>query len=133
VPEAVWTDARLVVERFLPERAGGHYHLRKHWVLGDRVLAWRARSEHPVVKADRVLAREVIEPSPQVEGFRRALGLDFGKLDYTEPAAEPVVLDVNPTPGCGRAGLPPGLPPLVEALAPAIHDLLARATRSGRG
>jgi len=129
VPARVWRDPELVVERFLPERDGGFYCARKHWVFGDRVLCWRARGTEPVVKAAVVVDRSVIPASPAVEAFRREIGLDFGKIDFTLPAGEPAILDVNPTPGCGRRGLPKGLPPLVEHLAPGIHDLLGAAGR----
>jgi hypothetical protein len=129
VPARVWRDPGLVVERFLPERDGDLFCVRKHWVLGDRVLCWRARATRPVVKASCVVDRTVMAASDAVEAFRREIGLDFGKIDFTQVAGEPAILDVNPTPGCGRRGLPPGLPPLVEHLAPGIHDLLAGAGR----
>jgi hypothetical protein len=113
-----------VVERFLPEREGDLYCVRKHWAFGDRVLSWRARGTRPVVKAEGVVDRTVIPGSAAVEAFRREIGLDFGKVDFTQTGGEPAFLDVNPTPGCGRRGLPPGLPPLVEHLAPGIHAFL---------
>ncbi len=126
VPAATWADPALVVERFLPERVGSHFALRKLWCLGDRTLAWRALGTCPVVKASCIVRREPIAPSAAVDAWRRARGLDYGKVEYVQPGAEEVVIDLNPTPGLGGAGLPPAAAPLVEFLAAGLDALWPR-------
>lgn len=127
VPRAYWDDPALVVERFLPERSGPYYCLRKLWCLGSRTITWRAVATRPIVKAAWVVRREPLPLCPIVDAWRRDLGLEFGKIDYVQFAGAPVILDVNPTPGCGAGPLPVGVLPMVEQLAPAIHELLAGA------
>ncbi len=127
VPAAYWENPALVVERFLPERRGPHYCLRKLWCLGPRTITWRAVATRPIVKAAWVVRREPLPRCPIVDAWRRDLGLEFGKIDYIQHEGSPVVLDVNPTPGCSAGPLPAGVLPMVEQLAPAIHELLAQA------
>ncbi|MGE0190478.1 MAG: hypothetical protein AB7T63_00415 [Planctomycetota bacterium] len=124
VPAEVWEDPELIVERFVPERDAEDYVLRKGWYLGQRSIWWRAHASTPVIKASSIHRRVVIPPEEGIDAWRRQVGLEFGKVDVIRVDGRPVPLDVNPTPGCVGTGLLPGVPPLIEALAPGIHDLL---------
>jgi len=104
VPNAVFRDRRLVVERFLPERAGDTYCLRWYIFMGDRYRSMRVASRHPLVKLCDLGQREFAVPlPPEVIAFREAWGMDFGKIDFVMHDGKPVILDVNRTP----ADLPP--------------------------
>ena len=50
----------------------------------------------------------------QVVNFRRLIGLDYGKIDYTIHASRVVILDVNKTPGS---------PDTPEATSRTVNDL----------
>ncbi len=103
VPEEVWSDERLVVEKFLPERDGEHFILRKCFFLGATATAFRLRSTDPIAKgvnSERVGPVEVPEP---LREFRRRIGLDWGRIDYAQPDGELVIFDVNKTPSIATA------------------------------
>ena len=99
VPDAVWYDHRVVIERFSPELDEGLYRLRLYQFVGDRAT-WRRISSHsPLVKSGNMIKTEPIEPDPAVEAWRHRLGLDYGKIDYVVHDGQPILLDVNKTTG----------------------------------
>jgi hypothetical protein len=100
VPQRVWSESHLVVEKFIPEREGCLYCIRKWVFLGDADILIIDRSNDPIVKAanskqdlvkDRVPEELVVE--------RRRLGFDYGKFDYVMHEGQAVLLDANSTPG----------------------------------
>jgi hypothetical protein len=99
VPEGVWTNPNLVVERFLPERDGRWYCCR-HWVFfGSREVQRFSTALEPVVKA-RENVRPLAEPvPPELRTLRRRMGFDYGKFDYGMVDGKVVLYDVNRTPG----------------------------------
>jgi hypothetical protein len=99
VPERVWDDPRLVVERFLPERDEHGYWLRVWVFLGDRERCHRYAAREPIVKGARVLSREPAPIPDEIRAERARIGLDFGKIDFVVHEGRPVLLDANPTPG----------------------------------
>lgn len=99
VPDQVFHDPRLVVERFLPEIEDGAYHVRIVQFLGDRYRCTRLRSEHRIIKAHRSSLTEDAEPHPEVFGWRERFHMDYGKLDYVVHEGTPVLLDINKTTG----------------------------------
>jgi hypothetical protein len=105
VPLARLRDRRLVIERFLPELEDGVYHTRMYQFLGDRWLCLRIGSRSPIVKGHNSVSVEQIEPDPGVAEWRKALNMDYGKLDYVVADGRPVLLDANKTIGASRAGM----------------------------
>jgi hypothetical protein len=103
VPEDVWHNPHLVVERFLPERDGDLFVLRTLTLFGDRWLNRRRASVSPVVKADNMVYIEDAEPHPEAFAEARRLGLDRGKIDYVIYGGRAVVLDANRTNTMGPA------------------------------
>ena len=100
VPAWVWRRQDLVVERFIPERAGRNYVLRMYLFFGDRGVVYRMEADRPVIKAQGIVGFETTydEPPPEIAEARVALGFDFGKFDYVLHEGRPVLLDVNKTP-----------------------------------
>jgi hypothetical protein len=101
VPDACFDDPRLVVERFLPERDGDLYVVRTCQVLGDHATWLRLASPQPIVNGRTYTACAPAPPHPEILARRRALGLDYGKLDFTVHRGETVLFDVNKTVGAG--------------------------------
>ena len=123
VPAGVFRNRALVAERFLPEREGDRYFLRNCFFLGVQTWTVRIGGSTPFVK--RPWAKVVDEgfPAPEaVLNFRRRLGLDYGKIDYTIHAGEVVILDVNRTPA--MSGTPEEAARTAGALAEGIWSLL---------
>lgn len=123
VPEWVWQDPRLVVERFLPEMEDGAYVLRVWVFLGKKEFAMKIISTDPVVKSRNVIGMEMLVDVPdEVREQRRALNLDYGKIDYVMHFGRPVVLDANKTPVLRRTTN--GRNQVLERVASGIEDFL---------
>ena len=99
VPDGVWRNPGLVVERFGAEREGSDYCCR-HWLFfGDREVHRRTVSADPIVKA-RARLEPLDEPVPaRLREYREALGFDYGKFDYGLVDGDVVLYDANRTPG----------------------------------
>jgi hypothetical protein len=96
VPRGVWLNPHLVVEKYLPERAGEGpvgeplYVMRMWIVLGERALGRTLTSPDPYVKGPRSVLAEMPEAPPEVRAWARGptldgshcLHLDYGKIDY---------------------------------------------------
>jgi hypothetical protein len=98
VPEAVWSDRDLVVERFVPEREAGNYCARAWVFLGDRERCNKMVGPHPVVKAADAVERVPVPVPEAIRAWRARLGFDYGKFDFVVHEGRPILLDVNRTP-----------------------------------
>ena len=103
IPHEVLTRPGIVIERFRPEVDGEWFIKRECFVLGDRAISYRMRDKQPIVEGG--VAFEWIENAPEVLAAIRAVGLDYGVVDYTEHEGEVVILDINKTVGVGRLRL----------------------------
>lgn len=99
VPEKVWTIPSFIVEKFLPEQDERGYYIRVWTFLGDRERSYRARATEPIIKSDVMLDREAVAVPDVIRAWRTRLGFDFGKFDYVVHQGQPILLDVNRTPG----------------------------------
>ncbi len=107
VPEGVWKNSRLVVEKFFPERLeNGDYKCRVYLFFGDQEFVTWFSSPKPVIKSSVATDMGVIEQVPPVlTSLRKASGFNFGKFDYTEVDGKIVVYDMNKTPAFGDKSL----------------------------
>lgn len=100
VPDQVWDNPNLVVEKFLPEMEEGLFFLRYYVFLGDIGWASRFGSKVPVVKFGTMATKDEPIPIPgELKELRKKLGLDYGRFDYVEQNGKLVLLDVNKTLG----------------------------------
>ena len=126
VPEDVWHNPHLVVERFLPEREGELYVLRTLTLFGDRWVSVRRASASPVVKSGNAIRVEDVEPHPDVFAAARRLGLDRGRVDYVLHGGRAVVLDANRTNTMGRTMTPLRAREIFQRLAPGLRSFWPR-------
>jgi len=127
VPEDVWADPFLVVERFIPEREGENYAIR-HWIfLGDRERCKRCLSPDPIIKGSNIVAVEDAPVPDEIRSERKRLGLDFGKMDFIVRDGRPFLFDANKTPGPVPDSAEGGL---AEHLAGGIDTFLAETART---
>jgi hypothetical protein len=99
VPEEMWNDPRLIVERYLPEHDSQGFYVRTWMFLGDRGRCRRSRGTSPVVKSGTIVAGEPDEiPVPDfIRAERERLGFDYGKFDFAVHDGTPVLFDANKT------------------------------------
>jgi hypothetical protein len=129
VPEIVWRDRYLVVERFLPEREGDRYCVRTWLFFGDRERHAIFYSRDPIVKSRSIIGHDQLGDVPEeLRERRRELRFDFGKFDYTMVNGKPVLLDANRTPTFGNAP-----PERYRPIAASLSLGLEVAGRSARG
>ena len=125
VPPSLFQRRDVVVERFLPECEGGLFHLRVYQALGDRWTCTRLACPEPVFKAWMSVRAEAIEPSPEVETWRKRFRLDYGKLDYVVHDGRPVLIDVNKTTGASASMADAPLQTMRRRLAEGLYSYLA--------
>lgn len=121
VPDWVWQDRALIVERFIPERENGRFALRGAVFFGRRHYAFRLFSSDPLVKTGSMTGHEFLpEADPDVQAFWQREKFDFGKIDYVMHDGKAVILDANKTPVIKS---PPDTPRLVR-LADGLEELI---------
>lgn len=126
VPEGVWRNRHLMVQRFLPEVEDGLHFVRYWCFFGDRGWAARFGSRSPIAKFSTRVTPEQRVPVPhELVELRRCLALDYGRFDYVEHEGRPVVLDANKTLSAGRD--PEAYADELDTLAPGIDAFLERA------
>jgi hypothetical protein len=122
VPGDVWENRHLVVEKFLPEREGDLYAIRKLTLFGHRWVSRRVASASPVIKSENVARQENVEPHPEAFAEAKRLGIDRGRLDYVVHGDRAVVLDANRTNTMGRTMTPERKRDMLAHLAPGIRS-----------
>jgi hypothetical protein len=98
VPEEVWSNPDLVVEKFIPERQENYYGIRVCLFLGNVMLNRRLLSTEPIIKGLPKLSETVDVPEELFE-LRDRMGFDYGKVDYVVHHGKVHVIDANSTPG----------------------------------
>ena len=121
VPARLRGDARVVVERFVPERDHEGFHTRMYEFLGDRHTSVRLTSDQPIVGTASHRSWQSVELPPELPRLRRRLGLDYGKLDYVMHGRRPLLLDVNKTMGATAATSDEQVQELRRTRAAGIH------------
>jgi hypothetical protein len=128
VPDAIYSDPALVVEKFVPERCGRFYCQRRYYFLGDAEVnqLWLGTAPICFNDIDGVEHVEEAPVPPDIRAFRRRFGIDFGKIDYVlGEKGEAIVLDVNKTPSgaCRNPAHRPWLHRLCETLETGLSSV----------
>ncbi len=129
VPRWIWRAPGLVVERLRRQRVGALYGMNMYFFLGDCGVVGTTLAREPLVKSRNAVERLPLSESVPTEivAARRRLGLDYGKIDYVVEAGVVHLLDANPTPHAGPAGLSERGREVCRRLAPGIETFLASA------
>jgi len=103
VPQGVWRNDRLVVEKFLTEQNQAGEYLLRVWVFfGDKEIYYQCVSTESVIKSHNTIRREFLDVKDLPESIRKTrerMGFDFGKFDFSFHDGQAVLYDVNRTPG----------------------------------
>lgn len=129
VPEEVWTNHDLVVERFIPERQERYYGIRVCLFLGNVTLNRRLWSVDPVIKGLPGFSETMDVPEELLE-IRDRLGFDYGKFDYVVHQGKVHIIDANKTPGILAA--PEVNASICGKLAQGIRSYFEHSNRPGR-
>ena len=131
VPDAIWSDPGLIVERFLPERDEKGYWVRFWIFLGDAERCNRICGPDPIVKGANMIALEPTTVPEVLRAERERLGFDFGKFDFVVHEGEVVLLDANRTP-TGAAAISTYQSEQAIKLALGINSFLGHANAGRR-
>lgn len=96
VPDAVWSDPHLVVERFTPEQDDKGYWRRTWTFFGDREQC--SRYCVPTPTSFRATDREPAPVPDELRAERKRLGFDYGKFEFVIHRGKAVLFDANRTP-----------------------------------
>ena len=98
VPDGIWNNPGLVVERFLPESDAQGFWMRAWVFFGDRERCTRYCGTHPIVKTANIIAREPASVPDELRIERERLGFEYGKFDFVVCEGRAILLDANRTP-----------------------------------
>jgi hypothetical protein len=103
VPQGVWKNNKLIVEKFLPERLeNGDYRCCVYIFFGEQEFGGWLSSPKPVIKSSNATGMGVLDQiPPALTELRKASGFNFGKFDYIEVNGEVFVYDMNKTTAFG--------------------------------
>jgi len=119
VPEEVWDDPALVVERYMAEPLDGGYASRNYVFCGPVERCSVHLAPSATAKASDIYRSTPTEVPEALRELRREMGFDYGKFDFFMEGGRPVLIDANKTPG-----MPNGNPEL-RAKVEAANALFA--------
>jgi len=98
VPEAVWTDSGLIIERFVPRSRELPIVKYRHEFMLDHELTTRAEFDYLLCSETSMARLDFLDHAPEeVHEIRRRLQLDFGAIDYFVSDGQVTVIYVNKT------------------------------------
>jgi hypothetical protein len=100
VPDYIWSDPSLIVERFLPEiDADGNYVYRTWMFMGRHEYCNRFIAPNWLVKGEMIIGHEFTHVPDELRIERERLNFDYGKFDFVIHDGVPFLMDANRTPG----------------------------------
>jgi hypothetical protein len=98
IPDSVWSNSGLIVERFVPGTLDLPIVKHRHDFMLDLELNTRAEFNDLLCAQDSLIRLDFIDGVPQeVHDVRRQLKLDFGSIDFFVVDGRVTVIDVNKT------------------------------------
>jgi hypothetical protein len=103
VPDYVWLDPGLIVERFMPEiDTDGNYVYRTWMFMGPHEYCNRFIAPNWMVKGEAIVAHEFTRVPDELRVERERLNFDYGKFDFVIHNGVPFLMDANRTPGIAK-------------------------------
>jgi len=130
VPNEVFENKNLVVEKFLPEVEGGDYCLRYYYFFGDLEMNVLLKSREKVVKGSNAFQCDEVPVPPELRAIRRRMAFDYGKFDYVLREGRVVLFDANRTPSYSTLEAKQLARKAADRLAGGIHSIL-RSSSAG--
>lgn len=103
VPEGIWAQPGVIVEKFVAEEIGSDSFLRVWTFFGDKERSTRYRAKVPLIRFADYVDREDVGVPDEMRALRARLGFDYGKFDYVKHEGRYYLLDANRTPGAPGA------------------------------
>jgi hypothetical protein len=105
VPEGVWDNSNLIVEKFMPEKADNNYFQVRYWYfMGNREFNIGVQADKPVVKGPNIKKRFFIDHIPdELREIRSKFGFEYGRFDYSIVDGKVNIFDMNRTPTIGNS------------------------------
>lgn len=97
VPEAIFDDPWLAVEKFLPEREIDGYAIRFWTFCGNQERCTRYVAADESLKAKNFIRSEPVPVPDSLREIRSALRFDYGKFDFVVHDGKAILLDANKT------------------------------------
>lgn len=100
VPDYIWSDPSLIVERFLPEiDTDGNYVYRTWMFMGRYEYCNKFVGSDWLVKGETIISHEFTHVPDELRIERERLNFDYGKFDFVIHDGVPFLMDVNRTTG----------------------------------
>ena len=125
VPQDIFRNKRMIVERFTPEKEGDLYVLRYYMFMGNCHTNVKMVSNQPVFKGHGVVSRAHVPVHPDIVKLKQKMGFDYGKFDYVISQGQVILLDTNITPGPAPVAY---RRELAQILAPGIKSYIEDIT-----
>ncbi len=95
VPDGVWENNYLIVERFISNPEDELFETHYCSFFGDKALAGCLKSSNPIVKFTNAISDEETPIPDEVMQWKKDLNIDFGRFDYVESEGKYFLIDVN--------------------------------------
>lgn len=124
VPQGVWKNKKLIVEKFLPERLqNGDFKHRCYLFFGNQELGMWFAAPQAVFKGATSTSRGLTDQIPEsLREMRKASGFGYGRFDYSLVDGKVILFDMNKTPALGERSLSVVSREMTLAFARAISD-----------
>jgi len=103
VPDGVWENNNLIVERFISKPESELYETHYCAFFGDKAIAGCLKSPNPIVKFENAISDEETPIPDEVMQWRKDLNIDLGRFDYVESEGKYFLIDVNRIEGGGNS------------------------------
>lgn len=103
VPDGVWENNNLIVERFISKPENELFETHYCAFFGDKAIAGCLKSSNPIVKFENAISDEETPIPDEVVQWRKDLNIDYGRFDYVESDGKYFLIDVNRVEGGGNS------------------------------
>lgn len=132
VPDRVWDNPQLIVERFVPGSTKPPISKYRHEFFLDITMTSRLTFDEAISGPTSVFDVEFVgDPPSKVTDLRHKLDIDFGSIDYFVIAGEVTIIDANKTTSFNPEWVKryPQMSSHLDAIAARLVDVVATTER----